>query len=295
MGDTAVARLPDGRDLAWIELGDPRGRVVFMFHGTPGSRRLLSFDEATISGSGVRLVAPDRPGYGESSYRRGRQLGDWVKDVVYLADYLTVPRFSVVGWSGGGPYALACARFLPERVVAAGVVGGIGPIAVPGREEAMMGLNVMADRLARRSAHLAYPLFAFSSLAMRTWPELGLRIGASQLPEADIKVLARPRVKAALVDDFRCASLTSPMAAAHEFFLFAHDWGFALSEIAVPVHIWHGTADRNVPFSHGKFQAESIPGARLNECRGEGHLLIFDHLEEILRTVAASGESPDGS
>jgi len=79
------------------------------------------------------------------------------------------------------------------------------------------------------------------------------------------------------------------MAAAQDFNLFATDWGFRLEDITPPVDVWHGDEDRNVPFSHGRLQADRIPGARMHECPGEGHLLVVDHLEEILRTVSGEG------
>ena len=103
MADTRVMNLPDGRELAWMETGEPRGYPVFMFHGTPGSRLSLSFDARAIEASGVRLIAPDRPGYGHSSFHRGRTLADWASDVSTLADHLKIAKFAVSGFSGGGP------------------------------------------------------------------------------------------------------------------------------------------------------------------------------------------------
>jgi pimeloyl-ACP methyl ester carboxylesterase len=96
-------------------------------------------------------------------------------------------------------------------------------------------------------------------------------------------------VRAAFFDDYRLVNPTRPLAAAQDFFLIAHDWGFRLEDIAVPVHIWHGDADRNVPVSHGRLQAQRIPDAQWHECPDEGHMLVVEHLEEILRTVIASG------
>jgi pimeloyl-ACP methyl ester carboxylesterase len=115
-----------------------------------------------------------------------------------------------------------------------------------------------------------------------------MRAAAKQFPEPDAKVMARAEVRAAFVEDARRSSPTSASAAAQDFALFARDWGFALEDIAVPTHVWHGDVDRNVPFAHGRHQAEAIPGARFHACPGEAHLLVVDHLEEILRTVSAA-------
>ncbi len=103
MPDTRVMELPDGRELAWLEAGRPRGRPVFAFHGTPGSRRQVSFDEKSIAAAGVRMIAPDRPGYGLSSFHPRRSLVDWAADVSALADHLKLDSFTVVGRLGRGP------------------------------------------------------------------------------------------------------------------------------------------------------------------------------------------------
>ena len=289
MTDTLVMQLPDGRELAWLEVGDPAGPAVFVFHGTPGSRLQVSFDEEPINAAQVRFVAVDRPGYGHSTFQPGRTLADWALDVSSLADHLNIDTFSVIGISGGGPHAAACARFLPDRVMGAGIVSGVGPLVETGAEDGMMGLNKGIVRLARRSQHLAYPPFAISGYVFRRWPEMALRAAPRQLPPCDIEVLNRPKVKSAFMEDYRRFSSTSARAAAQDFHLFATDWGFRLEDITPPVNVWHGDQDRNVPFSHGRLQADRIPGARMHECPGEGHLLVVDHLAEILRTVSGQG------
>jgi pimeloyl-ACP methyl ester carboxylesterase len=153
----------------------------------------------------------------------------------------------------------------------------------------MMGFNRAVTRLARRSQYFVYPTFALSAAIFRRWPELALRAASGQMPKSDIEIMSRPSVRSAYVDTYRRAPSTSALAAAQDFALFASDWGFRLDDINVPVNVWHGDDDRNVPISHGRLQAERIPGARLHECPGEGHLLVIDRLEEILRTVSAQG------
>src|SRR5581483_5022557 len=114
MTDTHVMILNDGRELAWVDIGPRRAPVVMVFHGTPGSRIQVSYDEGAIVASGVRLIALDRPGYGHSTFHKHRQLTDWPGDVAQLAHHLKLQHFSVAGVSGGGPHAVVCARFLPE-------------------------------------------------------------------------------------------------------------------------------------------------------------------------------------
>lgn len=281
--------LPDGRELAWLELGDAAGPAVFVFHGTPGSRLQVSFDGAAIATAGVRFIAVDRPGYGHSSWQQPRRLEDWASDSAHLADHLGLETFSVVGISGGGPHALACARFLPDRVRCAGIVSGVGPLAEPGSESEMMLFNRLVTRLARRSRHLVYPLFALTTWLFRRWPERSIRATSGQFPEPDVDVMRRPEVLSAYIDSYRRAPSTTARAAAQDFSLFASQWGFRLEDVTIPVDVWHGDADRNVPVSHGRVQAECIPLARLHVCPGEGHLLALDRLAEILTTVSTRG------
>jgi pimeloyl-ACP methyl ester carboxylesterase len=280
--------LPDGRELAWLETGKARGTPVFVFHGTPGSRLQVSYDEKTIAASGVRFIAPDRPGYGHSTFHRGRTLRDWAADVAALADHLRIERFGVAGISGGGPHAAVCAALLGDRVSGAGIVSGVGPLGDPELGASMVGVNRGLGTLAGHAPAVLTPLFFAQVSVMRHWPERALSAVKRQMPEADLAVLERPDVHAVFVEDARRASATAAQAAAQDFVLFVRDWGFRLQDIQVPVHVWHGDADKNVPFAQGEFVARRIPGAEFNPCRGEGHLLAVDHLGEILQTVAGA-------
>jgi pimeloyl-ACP methyl ester carboxylesterase len=279
--------LPDGRELAWLEVGKPRGNPVFMFHGTPGSRLQVTYDEKTIAASGVRLVAPDRPGYGHSSFHPGRTLADWASDVAALADHLKLERFAVAGVSGGGPHAAACARLLPERVTVAGIVSGVGPMAEPGLDRGMAGFNRGLKTIGERAPFALIPIFAVQDYFVRHWPEAALRAVAKRVPESDARLLQRPEVRKIFIDDAARAPATAAHAAAQDFQLFARDWGFRVADIAVPVHVWHGDADKNVPFAHGQYVADQIAGAQFHACLGEGHFLVIERLGEILRTLSA--------
>jgi pimeloyl-ACP methyl ester carboxylesterase len=288
MAETKVIELPDGREFAWLELGDPHGPAVFVFHGSPGSRVQVSCDPEAIAASGVRFIAPDRPGYGHSSFHRGRTLRDWPDDVRALADHLGIASFSVIGVSGGGPHAAVCAALLADRVRTAGIVSGVGPLVDPELAGAMVGINRGVTAMAVRAPFVLRPIFEAQTFVCRRWPERALRAGAKQMPEADARALQRPEVRAAFLQESRQASATSAAAATQDFALFGRDWGFRLEEIAVPVHIWHGDEDKNVRYIHGKYFAQRIPGAQFHACPGEGHLLVVDHLAEILTTVAAA-------
>jgi pimeloyl-ACP methyl ester carboxylesterase len=287
--DSHVTALPDGRDLGWLELGSPDGEPVFAFHGTTGSRWHFTVDDRPVAAAGVRLIVPDRPGYGLSSFHTGRRLADWADDVAFLAEHLGLEQFSVMGVSGGGPHASVCARFLPTHVRAAAIVSGVAPLADPDSEEGMMPMNQRITAVARRAPFALWPLFGLMTAVGKRWPERALEGFTKQLPPPDVAVVARPEVRDALLRDFRHASSTTGQAGAQDFRLFARDWGFSLEDITVPVHVWQGDVDRNVPAAHGRIQADRIPGAVLHEVPGEGHLLFVDHMQDILGALDNPG------
>jgi pimeloyl-ACP methyl ester carboxylesterase len=288
MNDTQVMNLPDGRELAWLESGKPRGDPLFMFHGTPGTRRQVSFDQKAITASGVRFIAPDRPGYGHSTFHKGRTWADWSSDVATLADHLKIEQFAVAGVSGGGPHALVCAALLAERISGVGIVSGMGPVAEPEFSSAMTGFNKGATLMAAHTPFLLHPMFSLEEFYMRRFPDAALKGASRMLAEPDVKLLERPDVRDAFMLDLQQPTATSAQATAQDIILFGRAWGFRLEDISVPAHVWHGDADKSVPFAHGKAMAERIPGAQFHECPGEGHLLMVTHFEEILRTVTAT-------
>ena len=129
--------LQDGRMLGYAEYGAPEGMPAFYFHGFPGSRldyQLVDTGEAAAEAN-ARIVAPDRPGYGLSDFRRGRKILDWPNDVTELADALGIDRFAVLGISGGGPYAAACVLTIPRRLTVTAIVCGMGPSDAPGMKD----------------------------------------------------------------------------------------------------------------------------------------------------------------
>ena len=281
MRDSSVTVLPDGRDLGWLELGDPAGMPVFAFHGTPGSRLQLAIDDSPIRVAGLRLVCPDRPGYGLSTFQLGRRLVDWPADVAHLADHLGIDRFGVMGISGGGPHSAVCAALLGGRVTSAAIVSGVGPLADPRATEGMMRSNRIITALSRRRSRVLHAAFNLQVAALRRWPSRAFDLLVKQLPPADVAILSRPDVRALLELDAVRSSRTAGAAAVQDFELFAADWGFDLGEIKIPVHIWQGDADRNVPPRHARLLHHAIPGSVLHEFAGEGHFMAFDHFEDI--------------
>jgi pimeloyl-ACP methyl ester carboxylesterase len=281
-----VLELDGGRELAYAELGDPSGAPVFGFHGTPGSSTQLEVLSDAARAERVRLIAPDRPGYGHSSYDPERRLIDWPRDVADLADHLGFSRFGVMGVSGGGPHAVACTHALASRLTGAAIVSGVAPPDTPGLHDQMMAMNRLNFTLARQSQALVWPLMATMLFTMRHFPDFALDQMLRGLPEPDRRILARKEIADVFMADTARASATAARAAAQDFALFARPWRFRLEDIAAPVAVWHGDVDVNVPVSHGRGQADRIPNAKLRLCPGEGHFLFIEHAAEILRFAA---------
>jgi pimeloyl-ACP methyl ester carboxylesterase len=163
------------------------------------------------------------------------------------------------------------------------LISGVASITEPGSEAGMMLANRCIARVARKAPAANALLFGVISLFRRCAPELYFQTMTKVMSAADAGVLSRPAVRSALM-----ASPSAVRAAAQEFGLFARDWGFQLEDITVPVQVWQGDADLNVPVAHAERQAAAIPRAVLHLVPGEGHMMFVDHFEEILRELLDS-------
>lgn len=271
---TRRTTLRDGRELCWSEHGDPAGRPLFFFHGFPGSRLEAAMVRAEARRRGVRLIAPDRPGVGGSSDAPGRALLDWPDDVAELADALGLERFPLVGVSGGAPYALACAQRIPDRLSAVGLVGGLGPIHEAGVPAEMVFWNRLGLRAGRALPALARPVLALVAPVMRRRPAFFVRRLAREVEAADREVLAEPELREILAATFAECFRGGARGAAADARIYVSPWGFALSEVTAPIHLWHGEADRVVPVEMGRYMARTLPACEARLLPGEGHFSI---------------------
>lgn len=285
MNDSHVTALPDGRELGWIEIGDPAGAPIFAFHGTPGSRYDIVMDEESISGDGLRFICVDRPGYGLSSFQRDRRLRDWPQDVAHLATQLDIETFFVLGHSGGGPHAVACAALLGERVSGAAIVSGVGPLNGPGAFDDMKKSEQLQMNLSRRRSRIMRVACVAQMEVFRRWPSWALDMMTKRLPAVDREILGHTNVRSVMVSEATRLSRTAGRAVAQDLEVFTADWGFDLGAITVPVHLWQGDEDVNVSPDHARMMHESIPGSTLHEIPGAGHFFMYDRLGEIGRVL----------
>ena len=273
-----------GRELGWAEFGHPDGDVVFWFHGTPGARFQVPprIDEVALQ-RGFRVIAVERPGTGNSSNHRYDRIIDFAPDLEALANQLGVERFAVVGLSGGGPYTLAVAKHMPDRVVMATLLGGMGPVRGP---DAVFSYTRLMRFMAPSLEVLRTPVGSLLNRVVSVATPIAdpvFSLYARFLGFADRPILGNPQFKAMFLHDLITAG--DLRATAHDLALFARHWGFQLDEVTVPVVVWHGLADVIVPPSHGHHQAARVADGELHVRAGAGHFAGFSDATEVLNRV----------
>jgi pimeloyl-ACP methyl ester carboxylesterase len=290
--ETHQLRTPDGRSIdVWLA-GPPDGTPLVFHSGTPGNGMPFDWHVASMAERGLRYVSVSRPGYGRSTRLPGRSVADVVPDVRFALDQLGIDTAWILGWSGGGPHALACAALMPERVRGTAIIAGVAPYPAAGLDwfAGMGAENVDEFRAAIAGPEALLPFM----------PPLYEELRAIE-----------PAAVAAwfgdLVDDVDRASATGELAAYlaaldHEAFregywgifdddlAFCHPWGFDVGAIPGRVHVWQGAHDRMVPFGHGGWLADHCGGACPHLVPEHGHLtLVVDAFPQILDELVAGG------
>lgn len=279
---SGVITLPDARRLRWHEFGDPDGSPVLYTAGTPVSGLAGgSYDEAA-GAAGLRWIAPDKPGYGGSDYHRRRSLISWADDLAALADHLGLDRIALAGESGGGPFTLAAAHQLADRVSVVALIASGGPMG--SAERAGMKARIrFYSWLARNAPALnAVPFAALRwSLASPARRERALRRAIDETPDLAPGAL---RIEIEAVAD---ALRPGTRGAVQEVAMTKRPWPFALSEVSTPVHLWHGALDRNAPIAIARRLAGELPDAILHVSDSSGHDVGLDCGDEIVAVLAS--------
>ena len=286
--DYTTIRLGDGRRLGFAQWGDPHGTPVLEFRGLPSSSLGDAIDPGFLLAHRIRRITVDRPGVGWSDYLPGRRLLDWPDDVLQLADALGLDRVFVLATSGGGPYAAACARRIPGRLERVALVSGLGPLDRPGAVEGMNPTERRIMLLARRMPVLARAVVGLAVAAERRRPGTLLGGLTKAMPACDRAVLARPEVRASLMDSYARAFAHGTRGQVHDWGVIATPWGFAPEEIGVEVDVWQGDQDDRVPLHHAEHLAAAIPHSRLRILPGQGHMIAFICIEQALGELTAS-------
>lgn len=287
-------RLADGRNLDVFVSGPPTGQVLVFHHGTPGSGTHFLAVSAAAHRLGLRLATASRPGYSDSTRKKGRSARDVVADTEAVLNFVGVGRCFVAGWSGGGPHALACGALLPNRVAGVTVIASVAPYSADGLDwtAGMSQDNIEEFSLARQGeAALRSGLDVGRPQILQATPADLLAAFSSVRPTGD-RTVAMQEYAEDLV-----ASLHEGLRVGADGWLdddlaIMKPWGFEVSEVTVPTRLWQGTEDHLVPATHGEWLATRIPGVVPHFQKDEDHLsIVYGYIDQILRDLvdASSG------
>ncbi|MFC4035701.1 alpha/beta fold hydrolase [Streptomyces polygonati] len=279
-----IARGAGGRELVFDSWGDPRGHPVFLLHGTPGSREGPRPRSLVLYQLGIHLIAYDRPGYGGSTRLPQRSVAHAADDVLAIADSLGVDAFSVVGRSGGGPHALACAALHPGRVRSAGVLVSLAPPDAPELDwfEGMTESNVREYRNARENLEVLQATLVQNADAMRADPMALLTDLDHEMPDVDRQVVADAGIRNMLRQNFLTGVGKSADGWIDDAVSFCKPWGFDPGDITVPTLLWHGERDVFSPVGHFQWLARRIPRATVVLQPSVAHFAAVPVLPKVL-------------
>jgi pimeloyl-ACP methyl ester carboxylesterase len=284
---TEFVTMPDGRDLAYEVYGDPEGTPVLSFHGGLSSRLDAAPAHEAARDLGIRLISPDRPGIGLSTYQPDRRLLDWPDDIAALTDALGLDRFAVMGWSCGGPYAAACGARLSDRVTAVALLSSAVALDVFGTTKGLTLDDRLLLLLVRRTPRLASALMRIT-IAEASEARLQREMLRS-FPGVDRAILRDRATAPGIVAFVKESMRQGTEGSLQEYRIFGDPWGFSLEEVRAPVHIWEGADDRTGPPAYRQFLADHLPDARVTVVPNEGHLSLLVHqAPEILASLVGS-------
>jgi pimeloyl-ACP methyl ester carboxylesterase len=255
-----------------------------VFHGTPACGAGFAWAETPARERGLRLIAPDRPGVGLSSRVPTFRVADYPAQVLALADALGVERFSVLGYSGGGPYAAACAGLAGDRVTTSVVAAGMGQVGVWATFDEFEKTDRQMLNLVTKHAAVARVMLGTTGRLARMSPKTAMKSFEKQL-SAGPRGGGRSRRRNEVMALFTQAFLRGARGVVADYAAIAQPWGFDVERITTPLAVFHGDEDTMVPVRHGQELAKRVPGAQLTVWPGEGHLGPITHVGEILDAV----------
>lgn len=274
-----ILELVDGRELAYTIIGASGGPVVCYQHGAPGGRLELRGVDDAFAEAGICVVTPDRPGYGRSSPHAGRTTAGWADDVAALADHVGAERFGVIGLSSGGPYAVACAALLGDRIVGAVVAAGNTDMSWPAARDGYLDSELAIMALADPDDAVARCVELYGH------DGAGFFDGEMDLGPTDNAWLADASNSTALFTAMDDAFRQGVVGYAHDIWVQGRAWTFDPGTITCPVIVAHGEDDHLVPVAHSLHTASLIPGAEMRRIPGVGHLSLVDRFPALATEI----------
>ncbi|MFB1063774.1 alpha/beta fold hydrolase [Natrinema sp. H-ect4] len=281
---SAVVTVEDGREVAYTEYGAPDGTPLVVLHGTPGSRVVAWLFDEPARKHGVRILAPDRPGYGRSTPWPDRKLTESGEIVAAVLADAGVARAGIVGFSGGGPHALAVAATHGELVEAIDIVSGAPPQSLVSDLPLVQRL---LGTLARRAPPLLKGLLGVQTRIVRRTPPA---VVLSQYATASERAEIPPDVADCIRRDFLEAFARHRDGFVTETRLLADEWGFSPAAVDHTVRLWHGNADANAPLRGARRLSDELPNGELTVLENAGHLTaLLRSRSRIVRSQRRAG------
>ena len=280
----------DGRVVELVTSGAVGDTTLVLHNGTPTAALLFPPLVESAARHGLSVVMFSRPGYAGSTPQPGRSVADVTDDTAAVLDAVGADSFVTIGWSGGGPHALACAALLPERCQAAVTLAGVAPYGADGLDwlAGMSEENVQEFSAALAGEEALTGFLEVQAAVLRNVAASDVADALGGLVSAVDKAALTGEFAAYMAAVFRRAVSTGVAGWRDDDLAFGRDWGFELASIARPVAVWQGAQDRMVPFAHGKWLAEHVPGATAHLYPDEGHLSIaLTRLDEIVGDLVA--------
>jgi pimeloyl-ACP methyl ester carboxylesterase len=288
-GPDRVFRLRDGRRISYAEFGAPDGRPVLALHGTPASRLMYAIAASSAARLGLRLIAPDRWGYAGTDPHPEPSLSAWAQDAAELADGLGLDRFSIIGISGGSPYAAGTAAELGSRVIAMALAVPVGPLVSNGSKRRLPLLQRLSFFWVGQRPSLTKSVFKAYGRFLNRWSRRAVSLAMIGQSRFDRELLRKPPINDYFGEISREGLRAGGAGPAIDLQLFSSEWHVPLDRISAKTRIWIGKDDKLVPLAAARELARAIPGAILTELDDRGHFWIAEEYGQVLDWLAAAG------
>ena len=277
-----IIQLSDGKRMCYAEYGKPDGIPVLLFHGNPGVRLSWGLYPDFPYLDNIRIIAPDRPGYGKTDYKKNA-LDKWPDDILELTEHLNIKKFHLFAPSGGGPYALACAWKIPERLLSVGLFGNVGPF----HEDSVTGVNKPVKLLWK----VANPLFGLiklqnrimANMARKNPSKLAELLSDLELSENDKKITEKPEIQKIFSAVFPESYLQNGIGSAYDVTL-PKNWNIPLNEIRTKITIWQAEDDCLVG-KMAEYTSKQLPNSDLIKIPKVGHFWIMENMKTVLNKL----------
>ncbi|MCG3221823.1 MAG: alpha/beta hydrolase [Candidatus Heimdallarchaeota archaeon] len=284
--ETKLLTLSDGRKVSYLDIGDPKGTPILYFHGSPGSRYEALFAEKSAISNNLRIIAPDRPGFGDSDFKPNYSLLDYNNDIIEIVDQLNVSKFGTAGVSGGGTIVLSLAYEYSNRLLFAIDISGYAPVHKTELSKIMAPLDKLFIRIGKISPRLFKLAYSYMGrIARKKSPQKFSKMLKSAYSEQDAEILQDEEMAKFLKVDMEEAFKNGADGPSWDAINLYSDWGFKLQDINFKIHLFHGIEDITVPLKFAEYKAEHLQNSSYTEYKNEGHFMFVRKFEEILSEV----------